>query len=267
MNGLRETAARLGSDLLVQGLPGAFNTTFGAGPVRDYRDYAATDRDRQRRFLRGAPGSRRAGDVARDVVPVGGARRRRHRADPRDCSRSARGPRLARGPSSDEDHPDRDDPARRHALRPVRPRPHRRGDHGHRRHVHDGRGARGLHPRARGAEAARQGSDPDPAPLDVALRQRRGAVRRPGHRGPGDLGHRRRALGHPRPGDRPADLPAARRGVARPGADLQHLRRAGIRAAAARGRTAGRASSRTCTPGTTRRRSSPRTCCPRASRP
>ena len=52
MTGLRETAARLGSDLLVQGLPGAFNTTFGAGPVRDYRDYAATDRDRQRRFLR-----------------------------------------------------------------------------------------------------------------------------------------------------------------------------------------------------------------------
>jgi glutamate-1-semialdehyde 2,1-aminomutase len=52
MDGLRETGARLGSDLLVQGLPGAFNTTFGVGPVRDYRDYARTDRDRQRRFLR-----------------------------------------------------------------------------------------------------------------------------------------------------------------------------------------------------------------------
>jgi glutamate-1-semialdehyde 2,1-aminomutase len=52
MTGLRETAARLGSDLLVQGLPGAFNTTFGTGPVRDYRGYVATDRDRQRRFLR-----------------------------------------------------------------------------------------------------------------------------------------------------------------------------------------------------------------------
>ena len=52
MNGLREAATRLGSDLLVQGRPAAFNTTFGIGPVRDYQGYVATDRDRQRRFLR-----------------------------------------------------------------------------------------------------------------------------------------------------------------------------------------------------------------------
>ncbi len=30
----------------------AFNTTFGRGPVRDYRSYIATDRVRQQRFLR-----------------------------------------------------------------------------------------------------------------------------------------------------------------------------------------------------------------------
>jgi glutamate-1-semialdehyde 2,1-aminomutase len=52
MDGLRGHAARLGSDLLVQGLGAAFNTTFGRGPVRDYRSYARTDLARQRRFLR-----------------------------------------------------------------------------------------------------------------------------------------------------------------------------------------------------------------------
>lgn len=52
MEGLREIASGLGSDLLVQGRPAAFNTTFGEGPVRDYRTYAATDRGRQRLFLR-----------------------------------------------------------------------------------------------------------------------------------------------------------------------------------------------------------------------
>jgi glutamate-1-semialdehyde 2,1-aminomutase len=51
MAGLREHAARLGIDLLVQGIASAFNTTFGRGPVRNYRDYAATDLPRQRRFL------------------------------------------------------------------------------------------------------------------------------------------------------------------------------------------------------------------------
>jgi glutamate-1-semialdehyde 2,1-aminomutase len=50
-DGLRELAQRQGSDLLVQGLGAVFNTTFGAGPVRNYRDYAATDLARQRRFL------------------------------------------------------------------------------------------------------------------------------------------------------------------------------------------------------------------------
>jgi len=52
MDGLRGHAARLGSDLIVQGLGAAFNTTFGRGPVRDYRTYIATDRARQGRFLR-----------------------------------------------------------------------------------------------------------------------------------------------------------------------------------------------------------------------
>ena len=52
IEGLREHAARLGSDLLVQGRPAVFNTTFGTGPVRNYRDYFATDRARQRTFLR-----------------------------------------------------------------------------------------------------------------------------------------------------------------------------------------------------------------------
>jgi glutamate-1-semialdehyde 2,1-aminomutase len=51
IEGLRAAARDQGSDLLVQGLPGAFNTTFGPGPVRDYRSYAATDLPRQRRFL------------------------------------------------------------------------------------------------------------------------------------------------------------------------------------------------------------------------
>lgn len=52
MDGLRARASELGSDLLVQGRPAAFNTTFGAGPVRDYRSYAATDQGRQRIFIR-----------------------------------------------------------------------------------------------------------------------------------------------------------------------------------------------------------------------
>lgn len=51
MDGLRKHASRLGIDLLVQGIGPVFNTTFAAGPVRNYRDYAATDLPRQRRFL------------------------------------------------------------------------------------------------------------------------------------------------------------------------------------------------------------------------
>jgi glutamate-1-semialdehyde 2,1-aminomutase len=51
IEGLRGVAAELGSDLLVQGIGPVFNTTFGAGPVRNYREYAATDIARQRRFL------------------------------------------------------------------------------------------------------------------------------------------------------------------------------------------------------------------------
>ena len=72
----------------------SFNTTFGSGPVRDYRDYAATDRARQRTVPAGAPGSRRAGDRARHVVPVGGARRRRHRGHAGRRRRRARRRRL-----------------------------------------------------------------------------------------------------------------------------------------------------------------------------
>jgi glutamate-1-semialdehyde 2,1-aminomutase len=51
IEGLRETAAKRGVDLLVQGIGPVFNTTFGAGPVRNYREYIATDIARQRRFL------------------------------------------------------------------------------------------------------------------------------------------------------------------------------------------------------------------------
>jgi glutamate-1-semialdehyde 2,1-aminomutase len=51
ITGLREAAVGAKADLLVQGLPGVFNTTFGRGPVRTYRDYVATDLPRQRRFL------------------------------------------------------------------------------------------------------------------------------------------------------------------------------------------------------------------------
>lgn len=51
MTGLRAAAERAGANLMVQGLGSVFNTTFGAGPIRDYRDYAATDLARQRRFL------------------------------------------------------------------------------------------------------------------------------------------------------------------------------------------------------------------------
>lgn len=52
MDGLRDLARRKGSDLLVQGYPAVFNTSFGTGPVRNYRDNAATNRERQHRFLR-----------------------------------------------------------------------------------------------------------------------------------------------------------------------------------------------------------------------
>ena len=51
MDGLRGHATRLGVDLWVQGLGTVFNTTFGSGPLRDYRAYAGTDLARQRRFL------------------------------------------------------------------------------------------------------------------------------------------------------------------------------------------------------------------------
>ncbi len=52
MAGLRAEAERIGTDLLVQGIGPVFNTTFGRGPVRNYREYFATDRARQRLFLR-----------------------------------------------------------------------------------------------------------------------------------------------------------------------------------------------------------------------
>ena len=53
MDGLREAARDAGQPLLVQGLGSVFNTTFGTGPVRTYREYVATDLARQRRFLVG----------------------------------------------------------------------------------------------------------------------------------------------------------------------------------------------------------------------
>jgi glutamate-1-semialdehyde 2,1-aminomutase len=51
MRGLLKVAAEAGADLVIQGLPGVFNTTFGRGPIRNYRAYAASDLPRQRRFL------------------------------------------------------------------------------------------------------------------------------------------------------------------------------------------------------------------------
>jgi glutamate-1-semialdehyde 2,1-aminomutase len=54
MAGLRAQAARHGAPLRVQGLGTVFNTTFSTGPEpTDYRSYAGTDLDRQRRFVSG----------------------------------------------------------------------------------------------------------------------------------------------------------------------------------------------------------------------
>jgi glutamate-1-semialdehyde 2,1-aminomutase len=53
MDGLRAAARAAGSNLVVQGLGTVFNTTFGSGPVRTYREYIATDLPAQRRFLVG----------------------------------------------------------------------------------------------------------------------------------------------------------------------------------------------------------------------
>jgi glutamate-1-semialdehyde 2,1-aminomutase len=53
MDGLRAAARAAGSNLTVQGLGAVFNTTFGTGPVRTYREYIATDLAEQRRFLVG----------------------------------------------------------------------------------------------------------------------------------------------------------------------------------------------------------------------
>ena len=72
MDGLRGHAERLGSDLIVGGLGAAFNTTFGRGPVRDYRSYLATDRSRQQRFMLSPPGSR----CPRDLFEAPGSCRR-----------------------------------------------------------------------------------------------------------------------------------------------------------------------------------------------
>ncbi len=94
IEGLREHAARLGSDLLVQGRPAVFNTTFGTGPVRNYRDYARHRPGAPANVPARAPGSRRAGDRPRHVVPVGGARRRGHRGHARGRRRRARRGRL-----------------------------------------------------------------------------------------------------------------------------------------------------------------------------
>ena len=53
MDGLRAAARAAGSNLMVQGFGSVFNTTFGGGPVRTYREYIATDLACQRRFLVG----------------------------------------------------------------------------------------------------------------------------------------------------------------------------------------------------------------------
>ena len=233
----------------------------------------ATDRARQRRFLR-ALQDRGVRVTARGTWFLSAAH------DDADIEADARAPPATRSPWSadrlrrrsrptrrDEDHRGSRRPAGRHAVRAVRARPYRRGPRRHRRHVHDGRGARGLHPRPRGAQAAGQGRRPDPAPLDRAVRQRRRAVRRPGHRGPGDLGHRRRAVGHPRPVGRAADLPAPRR-ARRATACRSTTPAVAPPTAGRRTRsTAGPARSRTCTPGTRGPRTSPTSCWPRASRP
>ena len=51
IDGLRDLADTTGENLSVQGLGSVFNTTFGSGPIRNYRDYAATDLPCQRKFL------------------------------------------------------------------------------------------------------------------------------------------------------------------------------------------------------------------------
>jgi glutamate-1-semialdehyde 2,1-aminomutase len=51
IDGLRDLAGTTGENLIVQGLGSVFNTTFGSGPIRNYRDYAATDLACQRKFL------------------------------------------------------------------------------------------------------------------------------------------------------------------------------------------------------------------------
>jgi glutamate-1-semialdehyde 2,1-aminomutase len=51
MDGLREAAAALEVNLVVQGLGAVFNTTFSDRPIRNVRDYYGSDRGRQGRFL------------------------------------------------------------------------------------------------------------------------------------------------------------------------------------------------------------------------
>jgi glutamate-1-semialdehyde 2,1-aminomutase len=51
IDGLRDAASQTGAGLAVQGLGPVFNTTFGTGRVRNYREYARTDLAAQRRFL------------------------------------------------------------------------------------------------------------------------------------------------------------------------------------------------------------------------
>jgi glutamate-1-semialdehyde 2,1-aminomutase len=62
IEGLRRAAADAGVNLMVSGVGGVFNTTFGDHEVFDYQSYKRTDLKKQQRFL--------AGLVARGIRPI-----------------------------------------------------------------------------------------------------------------------------------------------------------------------------------------------------
>ena len=115
------------------------------------------------------------------------------------------------------------------SQRPVGADPYRRG---HRRARRDvlcgGAGDRTDPPDLRALPARqepagdRQAQSIFPEQLPRLQQRRRGNAR--------GLGDRHRAMGHLRPAHRTADLPAARRRIARQGARVQHLRRLRVRA-------------------------------------
>lgn len=62
MEGLRRASVDAGSDLMISGVGGVFNTTFGTKEVVDYQTYKRTNLKKQQRFLSGL--------VARGIRPI-----------------------------------------------------------------------------------------------------------------------------------------------------------------------------------------------------